>query len=186
MVEVIALSDAETRRHDIVVAASAIFARSGYAGTPVSAVAQAAGISQAYVFKLFPTKLDLFLAITSRNYDRIVAALTKAADKAGSGKSDKVLEAMSAAYLKLIGKPDMLMLQMHAQAAADVPEIRDAVRHGTSRIVATVKARTDAKKKKIQRFMADAQLCLLVTSLDAVGDRETWARILTDGLAPEA
>jgi AcrR family transcriptional regulator len=176
------LSDAETRRETILAAASAVFARTGYAATPVTEVAKAAGISQAYVFKLFPTKRDLFVAVVEHCYKRIVEAMNAAADTAGSGKSDKILAAMGDAYERLIVDRDVLMLQVHAQAATDVPEIREAVRHGTAGIIATVKGRSGAGKKKVQRFIAHCQLCHLVTTLGLLDSEETWARILKTGL----
>ncbi len=175
------LSDAETRRDAILEAASAVFARSGYASTPVTDVARAAGISQAYVFKLFPTKCELFVAVVTRCYDRIVAVLSEAADATGSTKSEKILDAMEQAYQRLMIDRELLMVQVHAQAAMDVPEVADAVRRGTGFIIATVKARSRAKKMKIQRFIAHAQLCNLITSLDVLDSEETWAKILTVG-----
>ncbi len=178
----IVVSGTETRREAILEAAGAVFARAGYAATPVSNVAKAAGISQAYVFKLFPTKLELFTAVVERCYEQIDAALNAAADTYGGRKSDKILDAMSDAYARLMVDRDILMLQVHAQAATDVPEIREVVRSGTARIVATAKGRSDAKKKKIQRFIAQVQLCHLVTTLDILDCNDTWARILTDGL----
>jgi AcrR family transcriptional regulator len=177
------LSDAETRREAILAAASAVFAQSGYAATPVTEVARAAGISQAYVFKLFPTKCELFVAVVEHCYKHIVEVMNAAADGCGSSKSDKILNAMSDAYQRL--DSDTLMVQVHAQAATDVPEIRDAARHGTAGIIATVKGRSGAGKKKIQRFMAHGQLCHLVTALGVADSEETWARILKTGLSHE-
>jgi len=174
--------DAETRRQAIIEVAGKVFARSGYAATPVTAIAEAAGISQAYVFKLFPTKLELFTAVVERCYERIDAQMNRAADKAGKAKTDKVLDAMAAAYTKLIADRDVLMLQVHAQAASDVPEIREAVRHGVSRLIATAKGRSGAKKQKVQRFIAHCQYCHLVTVLDVDDVEATWARILTNKL----
>ena len=39
------------------------FAERGFLGTPTTEIAKAAGISQAYLFRLFPTKSDLVLAV---------------------------------------------------------------------------------------------------------------------------
>ena len=44
------------------------FARRGYYGTPTTDVAKGAGISQAYLFRLFPTKEELFVACVERTY----------------------------------------------------------------------------------------------------------------------
>ena len=179
MSETVVPFNADTRRDAILAAARSAFAKSGYAATPVTDVAKAAGISQAYVFKLFPTKLELFVAVVERCYEQIANAMNKAAEKTGKAKSEKNLEAMEKAYTKLIADRDILMIQVHAQAASDIPEIREAVRHGVAHLIATAKSRSGAPKKKVQRFIAHCQLCHLVTVLDVGKIDATWARILT-------
>ena len=138
------LSDADTRRQSIVESALIVFARQGYASTPVAAVAAHVGISQAYVFKLYPTKEMLFVAAIEQCYERIEVTLAESADKAGTDSPDDVLSAMGEGYARLIVERHILMIQVHAQAAADIPAIRDAVRKGMARIVGFVKNRTGA------------------------------------------
>ena len=53
---------AEERREEIVAIAIEQFALNGYKGTSTEAIAREAGISQPYLFRLFKTKRDLFLA----------------------------------------------------------------------------------------------------------------------------
>ena len=47
----------------ILEAAERVFAARGLHGTPTIEIAKAAGISQAYLFRLFPTKAELFIAL---------------------------------------------------------------------------------------------------------------------------
>ena len=54
---------AEDRRADVLRVAVHEFAKRGYQGTSTEDVARAAGISQPYLFKMFPTKKALFLAL---------------------------------------------------------------------------------------------------------------------------
>lgn len=54
---------AEVRSRAIIDASLALFARDGHAGTTTRAIASAAGVSEALVFKHFPTKDDLYRAI---------------------------------------------------------------------------------------------------------------------------
>src|SRR5437660_1116738 len=56
-------------------AAHAEFAISGYHGATTARIATRAGISQSYVYALFPSKKDLFLACQRRNYQRILRIL---------------------------------------------------------------------------------------------------------------
>jgi len=52
--------DGEERRKAIVEAAMPLFARKGFAGTTTKEIAEAAGVSEALVFKHFPTKSALY------------------------------------------------------------------------------------------------------------------------------
>ena len=53
---------AEERRAQLVDAAVEEFAQAGLAGASTEAIARRAGISHAYLFRLFPTKRALFAA----------------------------------------------------------------------------------------------------------------------------
>ncbi len=51
------------RQASLIAAASSLFARKGFNGTTTREIAQAAGVSEALVFKHFPTKQALYAAI---------------------------------------------------------------------------------------------------------------------------
>ncbi len=123
------LSTAEQRREEVLTAAEHVFAARGYHGTPTTEIAKAAGISQAYLFRLFPTKVELFVALTERCFARTGAVFAQAAARAKAEGRD-VLEAMGLAYRDLLADRDALQLQLQSHAAADEPAIRDAVRRG--------------------------------------------------------
>lgn len=174
------LSDADTRRDDIVAAALTAFAARGFFATPVTAVADLAGISQAYVFKLFPTKEALFVAAVDRCYATILATLRQAAPQGAS--PDQVLSALAGAYARLIADRTILMIQVHAQSAGDVPAIRAALRRGLAAIVRETKALSGATDEAIQRFMAFGQLCHLITTADSFALNEDWAVLLAQNI----
>lgn len=174
----IILSDADTRREAVVEAALVAFADAGFVATPVTAVAAIAGISQAYVFKLFPTKEGLFVAAVERCYDRIEQTLDRSASTADDGTSDEILFAMGEGYASLIADRNILMIQVHAQSASDIPAIREAVRRGLARIVRFAKQRSGASDDAVQRFIAFGQLCHLITTAEVYDLGEDWARLL--------
>jgi AcrR family transcriptional regulator len=176
------LSDADTRREAIVEAALVAFAGAGFQATPVTAVAVKAGISQAYVFKLFPTKEELFVAAVERCFDRIEETLEKSAQTVSGGTGDDILYAMGDGYASLIADRSILMIQVHAQSASDVPAIRSAVRGGLKRIVTYVKHRSGASDEAVQRFIAFGQLCHLITTTDIDELGEDWARLVARGI----
>src|ERR687890_1848197 len=88
---------AEERREEIVAIAFRHFADGGYHGTSTEAIAREAGISQPYLFRLFRTKKELFLACVDHCYAQVRDAFHRAAE--GAGDEDR-LEAMGHAYVE--------------------------------------------------------------------------------------
>ncbi|NBH04187.1 TetR/AcrR family transcriptional regulator [Amycolatopsis sp. SID8362] len=176
------LSTSDARRDVVVDAAIAEFARGGYHGTPISAVAERADISPAYVFKLFPGKVSLFVAALDRCYELVTHALSNGAARAGGEDPDQLLYEMGGAYAELIADRNLLMLQVHAQSAADTPEIADAVRRGLAKVTEFARSRSGAGDEQVQRFIAYGQLCHLITTLDLDEHAGDWAAVLSTGI----
>lgn len=176
------LSTADDRREAVIASAIAVFARTGYLGTPISAVAADADISPAYVFKLFPSKEGLFVAALDRCFELIEAALERGAQRVPAGTPNELLDAMGDAYAELISDRSLLMLQVHAQSASSVPEIKDALRRGLGRITRFVTTRTGADDEAIQRFIAFGQLCHLVVTAGLEEIVDSWASVVTRGI----
>ncbi|MFY1683418.1 TetR/AcrR family transcriptional regulator [Micromonospora sp.] len=59
---------AEEKRAAILTAATGLFLASGYDGTSLARIAEAAGVSKATLFKQFPTKAALFDAIVTESW----------------------------------------------------------------------------------------------------------------------
>jgi AcrR family transcriptional regulator len=176
------LSTAQERRETVIRGAVAAFAQCGYAGATYADVAERAGISVAYVYKLFPGKHTLFVAAVDRCFERIAGTFEQAAERAAGEPPGAVLDAMGAAYAELIADRDLLLLQVHAQAAAGVPEIRDALRRGLARTTEVVTSRSGAPPEDVRWFMAWGQLCHLAVSASLFDLDDAWATTLTDGL----
>lgn len=172
-------STAQDRRASVVREAVGCFAAGGWAGTTYADVAAAAGISAAYVVKLFPRKEELFVAALQDCFHRIEQALLEAVDGPAALDPDAALGRMSDAYAHLISDRSVLMLQVHAQSAAAVPAIGEALAHGLEHLTMLVSTRTGAADAAVQRFMAYGQLCHLVvtTRLDRLDT--PWARLLS-------
>jgi AcrR family transcriptional regulator len=152
------LSTADERRETVLRAAGEVFAERGIHGTPTTAVAAAAGISHAYLFRLFPTKNDLAVALVRRTHDRIRATFADAASAARTAGTD-VLEAMGVAYVDLLQDRQLLLLQLHSHAAAaSVPAIREATRSGFQDLVELVQRESGAPAEDVQRFFANGML----------------------------
>jgi AcrR family transcriptional regulator len=179
-------STAEEQRTRIIAHALAGFSRAGYHATPVAEIAEAAQVSPAYVFRLFPGKLGLFVATIDHCYGRVATALLAGADGFESSTPDEILEAMSQAYVDLIRDRDLIMLQVHAQSACEVPEIRDAVHRGIATIVREVSRVSGADPLAIQRFLAYGQLCHLIVQAGLVDVKASWAELITAGMSHPA
>jgi AcrR family transcriptional regulator len=125
-------STAEERREDVLKAALIEFASGGLDGTSTDAIARRAGISQPYLFRLYPTKKTLFVAAVERTFARMTQALRDAAEGL-TGMDAK--EAMGAAYLVLLSDKTFLQVQLHAYAAScDDDDVREATRRGFARM----------------------------------------------------
>lgn len=175
-------STADQRRTTVITAAIAEFSRAGFHGTPLATVAERAGISTAYVFKLFPGKERLFVAALDECFARVEEALATGAERAASGSPEDVLDKMGEAYAELIVDRELLALQVHAMSVAEVPEIGEALRRGLGRITRFAMARSRADAVAMQRFMALGQLCHLIVTAHLGDIDEAWARTLTTGI----
>jgi AcrR family transcriptional regulator len=132
---------AAERRDALIEAAVHHFAHGGLQGTKVSAIAADVGVAQPYVFSLFPTKRDLFLAADKRCFEKVSALFEKAGedfDKNGpqEPEEDKLM-AIGKAYMgSIAANPDLLLLQLQAYAACgDDEEIQTAVRRQYAKLV---------------------------------------------------
>jgi AcrR family transcriptional regulator len=172
------LSTAEDRREAVLRAAARVFAERGIYGTPTAAVAKEAGISQAYLFRLFPTKNELATALVERSHERILRKFAEAAAKAKASGQD-VFEAMGDAYVELLQDRELLLLFLHSHAAApSIPAVREATRDGFRRIVELVQRETGASPEDVQGFLAKGMLLNVLSAIDAPSIDEPWARLM--------
>ncbi|MFI6344664.1 TetR/AcrR family transcriptional regulator [Streptomyces sp. NPDC050560] len=111
---------AEERRESVVRAALQEFARGGYNGTSTDAIAKRVGVSQPYLFRLFPDKKAIFLAAV----ERCIAEMKGLFEKAAEGlEGEEAQHAMARAYTEaVVEEPQWLLMQMHAFAAVATAE----------------------------------------------------------------
>jgi AcrR family transcriptional regulator len=172
------LSTAEERREAVIEAGMKVMAERGIHATPTLEVAKAAGISQAYLFRLFPTKADLAQAVIGRCNERIHSTFTAAAARAKASGED-VLHAMGESYGELIQDRTLLLLQLHSHAAAaQDPVIRGAMQDGFRNLYALIKAETGADDEQISSFFATGMLINTLAAMGAYEIDEPWAQHL--------
>lgn len=177
------LGTAEDRREDVLSTAIGAFAAKGYFGTTTVEVAKRAGISQAYLYRLFPNKEALFAAVVGRCFARIRESLSQGAAAATGSSPEAVLYALGGAYAELVRDQELLMVQMHAQCAAvSVPEVRHAVQQGYARLVEYARSVSGGTEEQVQAFFATGALCNAVVTMGADSVDAPWARTLSAGL----
>ncbi len=171
------LSTAEERRETILEAAERVFAARGLHGTPTLEIAKAAGISQAYLFRLFPTKSELFAALNERCNARIYETFVEAAKEAKLAGED-VLPAMGRAYIGLLADRNLLLNQLHSFAACDDPGLRDQMRGSFARLVELVERESGADAEQVRVFFAHGMLLNVLAAIGAQDTDAHWATVL--------
>src|ERR671918_1470425 len=105
---------AEERRDAVIRAAITEFARGGYQGTSTAAIANRVGVSQPYLFRLFPDKRAIFLAAAMRCTYDIRERFAEVSEGMPPGKAH---HAMADAYADMIADRDRLLFQMQMYVA---------------------------------------------------------------------
>jgi len=163
------------------VAAMPVFAEKGYHAAPTTEIAKNAGISQAYLFRLFPTKEELFIAAIERSNRMMFETFVEAADRAAKEGLDP-MEEMGTAYGDLVGSNrDVLLLQLHGQAMSNfMPAVREVMRAGFAGLYAVAAERMDVSPEDLKMWFAGGMLINAMTAINAEEVDEPWAAALTD------
>jgi AcrR family transcriptional regulator len=175
---------AEERRDEIVAAASIEFASTGYAGTATDAIAQRAGVSQPYLFQLFGTKKELFLAAVRDCFERTKSSFeqsAKAPEDAGLGPK-AILEEMGHGYIRLLlADRNILRLQLQAYAACGDPDIQTVVRENYGVLWQSVCRLSGADPDAVRNWFANGMLINVIASLSNTSTMEDFFHSLTGG-----
>ncbi|MDO5030871.1 MAG: TetR/AcrR family transcriptional regulator [Corynebacterium sp.] len=161
------------RRAQLLQIAAAEFAAKGPANANIDDIARQAGITQAYVFRIFGTKKALFLELLDYAFDRMADGLANAAD---GTTGIEAFDRMGPKYMSLLDDHDMLRLQLHGIASATDEEIRDRTRAGFAKIWSTIHRATGADDVAIKAFLGYGFLMTASTSLQLKEVDEDWSR----------
>jgi AcrR family transcriptional regulator len=147
---------ASERRDALIAAAVHEFAQTGFHGTAVDRIARRVGVAQPYVFSLFHSKRELFLAAVERGFAQVTELMSRAHDAfdpALALPGTDALTAMGRAYVEMLATDrDNLMLQLQAYAACDDEVIRERVRALYAQLVRHVEAISGADQERIDNF----------------------------------
>jgi len=175
---------ADERRAAVLTAARSQFAEHGYHGASTEAIARDAGISQPYLFRLFGTKKELFIASARACMGETLAAFQEAADGL---TGPEALEAIGRRYAELLGNRQMLKMQMQMYAAAcNDPEIQRAARDGYGALFEYVERVSGVGADVVTEFFSHGMLINVIVALELQQSSDAWAvRMTASCLTPD-
>lgn len=173
------------RRDEVVAAAAIEFATGGFAGTSTDLIARRAGVSQPYLFQLFGTKKELFLAAVADCFERTGAWFEEAAADARSRglATPATLETMGNAYVRmLLADRNALRLQLNAYAACSDPDIRAFVRKEFAQLWQKVARLSGADPTELHAWFAQGMLINVIASIDDARTLEQFDDLMCGGI----
>ena len=170
---------AEERRSEVLDAALEEFAAAGFEGTSTEDIARRAGISQPYLFRLFGTKKELYIATVARCFRETLEMFQRAAEGL---RGEEALHAIGEAYRDQLERDrTALRAQMQAYAACDDPEICAAVRAGYGDLVAYVRRVSDGDWPTVWSFFSTGMMLNVMASMGLRNDPDPWMVELFEG-----
>ncbi|MGA7417173.1 MAG: TetR/AcrR family transcriptional regulator [Acidimicrobiales bacterium] len=161
------------RRSQVLGIAAGEFANHGLHGASIEAIAHEAGITQAYVFRMFGTKKALFVELVGIAFDGFSDGMSQAANGA---RGLSALALMGAQYYELLADRTTLLLQLQGFAACGDSEVRDLVRARLAHMWNTVADTAGLDPVTVKSFLAFGMLLNNTAALDIDELDEPWAK----------
>jgi AcrR family transcriptional regulator len=175
---------ADERREQILEAARDEFALKGLYGASTDLIARKAGISQPYLFRLFGTKKELFLACMQQCLDEMHDGFVEAAHGL---EGEEALKAIGARYTEMLATdPLRLGAQMQGYAAGGDPDVGAVIRRGFGRLVETAEQLSGQPAEVVAQFFATGMLLNVLAMMGALEpEQPAWAERLVAGCKGE-
>lgn len=152
---------AAERRDALIAAAIEEFALGGLHGTPVERIARRVGVAQPYVFSLFPTKRELFIAAVERGFELVMELFAQRAEEFrqahpdGGYEREELMGWIGDSYIELLASNrSKLMFQLQAYAACNDETIRERVSAAYERLGSHVRELTGATEDEVNEFLS--------------------------------
>jgi AcrR family transcriptional regulator len=172
---------AQERREDVLAAAIAEFSVTGYHGTPTEAIAKRAGISQPYLFRLYGTKKELFLACVERCFDLTLQTFQRAVEGLPDGEDR--LPAMGEAYIAMLADRELLLFQLQTYAASADDDVRALAHRRYEQLRDDIAKVARVPEADAVPFLAQGMLLNIAAALDLDPERWIWQGDAEQGAA---
>lgn len=158
---------AEDRRADILTVAADVFARDGMHAASTAEIARLAGISHAYLFRIFPSKEELQIAVALQCAAGMHAEMIGAGERARARGEDPLI-AMGQAFQDFLGDRTKLRVSLQAIAAAEsIPPLGEALRASWEFMIAELERISGAEPAELRAFVAQGMLLKIIAGLGA-------------------
>ena len=158
---------AEQRREQILTCSIDVLAKSNYQKTRVADIADLVGVSEAAIYKYFPTKKNLFLAVLKYMSDGLINSLTSVVE-AETDTLEALRKAASAFTDPNVNPPDHVRIRSKAIAEVDDPEIASQLQYDHLRFVILLRSNIESGVRQ-GIFRSDLSIDTIVLLLDAAG-----------------
>ncbi len=166
---------AEDRRELVLAEATRIFGSYGYVGATTHQVAEAAGVSQPYIVKMFGTKENLFLEVLGRALDCLMTAFR--AEVADETSTQPLGARLGLAYVNLVSQTGMLLSLMHGFVLGADPCIGPVARAGFMTVYRFLREEGGFSPEESHAFLADGMLMNTMIGLRMTDDYGTDASV---------
>ena len=154
------------------------FARKGLHGASTEDIARAAGISQPYLFRLFGTKKELYLATAKRTVDDLYQVFAEAAAGRPAPKRSRRWVRPTR---RVLADQDRLMLMLKCWASCDDPEICEGVRSAWRDLVDLAERASGESPEAVSTFFSKGALLTILQAMGAFTRPEPWSNRLVEG-----
>jgi AcrR family transcriptional regulator len=155
------------RRELIENAASALFAERGYAGTRLEDIAAAAGVTKQLLYRHFPSKKALHMALLAKHRDELLAGLAR--DMATPGSLAERLPRVLDSWYAYVEEHPYALAMLFRDTTGD-PEVQAFYRE----------LRASARRANVVLIRAEPELAVPEERIELVAE---FARSATTGLA---
>ena len=178
----------DDRREQILAAATAVFGERGYAGGTTDAIAREAGISQAYVVRMFGSKERLFLEVARRAVGRLEAGFRAAIAQFDDSHGN--LERQSAlgqVYGELVADRGILLSLLHLFGLGHDPVFGPEARGAFLGVYRLIREEAGFTAEEATEFFARGMLNTILLAMrmpDARADATAF-ELLSTSMGPQ-